>query len=76
MSRARVACEKPPKRSKQIVDLGVDPAVISASYKAAGLVEPRATDAAQPSTKVKPLVATITADPKLKAAVLAALQAA
>lgn len=66
--------------SKILVDLGVDPAVISASYKAAGLVEPKAADAAQPSTqastKVADLAKSINADPALKQAVLAALKPA
>jgi uncharacterized membrane protein (Fun14 family) len=64
--------------SKILVDLGVDPAMISASYKAAGLVEPKAADAAQPSTqastKVADLAKSINADPALKQAVLAALK--
>lgn len=60
--------------SKILVDLGVDSAVISASYKAAGLAEPKAADApAQTSTKVADLAKSINADPALKQAVLAAL---
>ena len=61
--------------SKILVDLGVDSAVISASYKAAGLAEPKAADApAQTSTKVADLAKSINADPALKQAVLAALK--
>lgn len=65
-----------------LLDLGIDEAVINAAFKASGLGVPTAADkdeksvAAQPDAKVKQLVATITADPKLKAAVLATLQAA
>ena len=70
-----------------LLDLGIDEAVINAAFKASGLGVPTAADkdkkpedeksvTAQPSANVKQLVATITADPKLKAAVLATLQAA
>lgn len=49
--------------SKILVDLGVDPAVISASYKAAGLVEPKAGQEPAPTadTKAAPSVAPGTA---------------
>jgi len=39
--------------SKILVDLGVDPAVISASYKAAGLVEPKAGQEPAPTADTK-----------------------
>ena len=59
------------------IQLKIGNAVFAVDQKAIKSIDKSAPKAAaQPSTKVKPLVATITADPKLKAAVLAALQAA
>ena len=59
------------------IQLKIGNAVFAVDQKAIKSIDKSAPKAAaQPSAKVKPLVATITADPKLKAAVLAALQAA